>query len=799
MLRFIDISKYYTTKENEKVYALRDISFTLPEKGFYSFIGRSGSGKSTLLNILGGLDRPDFGKFLINGEDTSDYNSKEWDYYRGEKVGFIFQEFNLIEELNVEENIALSLVINDYQDEEIKSKIKKILEVVELSNYENRRVNELSGGEKQRIAIARALVKNPTIILADEPTGNLDKESSLIILKILKEISKESLVVLVTHYNEAMKFSDYIFELITGELVEQEINVSSTKIENKINHSHKLNLPFRYIKKIALQNIFYNNFKLFFTLILFVMSLMLVFITFSINNFNYGKIFFDTFKSYNVNEINFAYSRDCTVCLNKNERMLNDIKTLQDKYNNIDIFEVYKQKILLSQFVGNYERPKDRLFTDNSKIQNLIIYPKLISKDILYGHQSTSNKEILITDYVAYMLLRYSVYEVQNIQQLIGKDVIFSIQDNKYYFKISGIINTDCEDYMDSQKEYTDEEIDNFYIQYFTNYSSIYFSKENLDYMNNSSNTIHIEFYIENHLPFFNMIKLSKSVDSSTVIYGNTPNYQNEVMITLSKIFEYENITFDDFQTNEDLYINKWINKNILLLPGYSVDSPMESGYKIVGIINDINSNSTSNIMKNSLIVTDSYFNQYYSYYSKTKLIQGKIIINYSKEKIMVNLLNDINKFNYQHASIISMELNQVQQDLTMLNDVIFYITLFSLLFAILLLYTFLSNLIESKKIQIGILRSLGIPALDCSKIFIFAILLIIIFVNMVTISILSVIMRLINNEFSEIYNVNFRLFYFNNNILIILLLSCIIAIIASFIPLKKIIKMKPIDAIRNK
>jgi ABC-type lipoprotein export system ATPase subunit/ABC-type antimicrobial peptide transport system permease subunit len=798
MLRLVNISKYYLIKNNKRISALKNISLSLPEKGLFSFIGKSGSGKSTLLNILGGIDKPDSGTFLFNGKNTNDYNSIEWDNHRGKQIGFIFQEYNLIAELNVADNIALSL---GYQEIDIQLKVKAVLKQVGLSNYESRSINELSGGEKQRIAIARALVKNPAMILADEPTGSLDKESSLLILKILKEISQDKLVILVTHDDKAIEFSDIIYELRSGELIGKDIKdvPINKEIDNQRIFVRKLKLPFKYTKKIALSNLFENKIRLFFTLILFVMSLMLVFITFSLNKIDFGQISFNTFKGYNINEFNFDYSSNCSICIEENQKLLNDIQSLQDKYHNITIFKLYKHKILLSKFEGNFEHPSDDIFSDIDKIYNIIIYAKLTSKDILYGNLSTKDNEILLTDYIAYMLLRYKISDVPNIQQLVGKDIIFKVQENNYHFKIAGIINTDCEKYMDYSRTYSDKEKDIFFIKQLNNYSAIYFSKENLAYFNNSSDTIQLFFHIEGYSPFYFMKKLSSSIDNETVVYGNIPTNKNEIMLTLPKLLEFEKITANDFLTNKTFYINKWVNKEILLMPGYSIDSPLENGYKIVGILDKPDIDIDNYGYKNSMIVTDSYFDEYYNYYFNTITTGGKITLDYNHEKQTVNLINNIDELGYEHSSTISTELYNLRNDISFYQEIIFYFTLFSLILTSLLLYTYISSLIENKKIQIGILRSLGISAFDCGKIFVFAIMLTILFVNVVNFSILIFVNRLLNNKLSEMYNFTFNLFYFNTNVLVTLLLSCLVAIIASFIPLKRIIKMKPIDAIRNK
>ena len=196
MLEIINLTKTYKTKY-DIITPLENINITLPSKGMVVLPGESGCGKTTFLNLIGALDLPDSGEILFNGKDITKLDSKELNEYRNYNVGFVFQDYNLLSEFNVYDNLALALDLQDVKDK--KENISNVLKMIKLQGYETRKVKQLSGGQKQRIAIARALLKECNYILADEPTGNLDYETSNEIFKILKEISKERLVVVVTH------------------------------------------------------------------------------------------------------------------------------------------------------------------------------------------------------------------------------------------------------------------------------------------------------------------------------------------------------------------------------------------------------------------------------------------------------------------------------------------------------------------------------------------------------------------------------------------------------------------------
>lgn len=213
MIQLINVNKYYYSG-NEKIHAVRNLTVTFPDTGLSFILGPSGSGKSTLLNLLGALDTPDDGLILIEDRDLSSFTKRERTNYLNSYLGFVFQEYNILKDLSLKENISLPLEIQRWGHKKRIARIKEIINDVELSGFEKRKVNQLSGGQKQRIAIARALVKNPKLIIADEPTGNLDSETSDKIFELFKTLSKDRLIIIVTHDEEsALKYGDQIIRI----------------------------------------------------------------------------------------------------------------------------------------------------------------------------------------------------------------------------------------------------------------------------------------------------------------------------------------------------------------------------------------------------------------------------------------------------------------------------------------------------------------------------------------------------------------------------------------------------------
>lgn len=218
MLEAIHLTKIYKTKGGADVKALDDVSIVFPEKGMVFLLGKSGSGKSTLLNVCGGLDAPTSGAILVKGKSSEKFSQSDFDSYRNTYVGFIFQEYNILNEFTVEDNIALALELQGKPKD--KKVIADLLEQVDLTGYAKRKPNTLSGGQKQRIAIARALVKSPEIIMADEPTGALDSATGKQVFDTLKKLSKEKLVIVVSHDRDfAEMYGDRIIELKDGKIL----------------------------------------------------------------------------------------------------------------------------------------------------------------------------------------------------------------------------------------------------------------------------------------------------------------------------------------------------------------------------------------------------------------------------------------------------------------------------------------------------------------------------------------------------------------------------------------------------
>jgi len=240
MIRLESVNKYFNRKKKNEIHVINNTSLEMESKGLVTLLGPSGCGKTTLLNVIGGLDKVKSGRVYVDGERITGRRAGKIDEIRNLNIGYIFQNYNLVENMTVFDNVAIALKMVGVKDkDEIREKVNYVLEKVGMYRYRNRYADMLSGGERQRVGIARAIVKNPALVIADEPTGNLDSKNTLEVMNIIKAISQERLVIMVTHEEELANFyASRIIRLLDGKVVSDEVNENADnldyRVENKI-------------------------------------------------------------------------------------------------------------------------------------------------------------------------------------------------------------------------------------------------------------------------------------------------------------------------------------------------------------------------------------------------------------------------------------------------------------------------------------------------------------------------------------------------------------------------------------
>lgn len=504
MIKISGLNKIYKSKKTKKFHALKNINLTLPDNGLIFILGKSGSGKSTLLNLVGGLDSISSGSIVVDGNDLSTFKEKDFCSYRNTHIGFIFQDYHLIEELTVYENIVLSLDLNRKKD---YKNVSAALEKVDLAGYENRYPRELSGGEQQRVAIARAIVKNPRIILADEPTGNLDTHTSTAIITLLKQLSKECLILIVSHnVNDANNYADRIIELAKGEIIKDrtrnphfsdrvtlyngvlfypENGVLSNDDISTINHhcnkpailmrrtdkflptevekmqEKKIEIKNRSLsfkKEIGLSGKFLKNKTLSIALSSFMVAVIMVIMSLSqtITAFDSGAVIVGEMRESNLNSIIITKQQDelTTAQLDTKYRVSleeSDADIFREAGYGGDIYPIVNYSLPISSsynFVG-----KESRFISNNIFITETLGTMVVKEDFLtekFGDYSYLAKResfhplgVIITDYVADAILALN-------KEYKGKDYAYIVNNGlstsrwpSQIFVINGIIETD--------------------------------------------------------------------------------------------------------------------------------------------------------------------------------------------------------------------------------------------------------------------------------------------------------------------------------------------------------------------
>ena len=479
MLQLKDIVKKYNTGGTE-VEVLKKVNISFRESEFVSILGASGSGKTTLLNIIGGLDKYTSGDMLLMGRSTKEFTDRDWDSYRNGTIGFVFQSYNLIGHLSVIENVKLALSISGESNKENDIKAKKVLEDVGLGEHLHKKPNQLSGGQMQRVAIARALVTNPKVILADEPTGALDSKTSVQIMELIKEISKEKLVIMVTHNPElARKYSDRIVSVKDGEIIED----TKPYIEQEGNNGYELKktaMTFSSAIKSSFKNLLTKKFRSLMTVVASSIGIISIGLVLAISS-GMDK-YIQTMQNENLssmpitissNQINFGIGEDNNTSDSSEENLVPKsrrdvhknlysedalgngetfIKYIQenakDYYSAIDFAKGYKIKALTKNTKGDIVGVKmdgqdnsrgNTIFSVLPEDKNLIMNQFEIVKSLEQNFEYPKGNEVVLftaknneIDKNVLKALGYSENDKVKYEDVLGKE--FSIVDNNNYY-----------------------------------------------------------------------------------------------------------------------------------------------------------------------------------------------------------------------------------------------------------------------------------------------------------------------------------------------------------------------------
>lgn len=492
---------------------LNNFNYNFNNTGLYYITGKSGSGKTTLLNLIGLLDIPDKGNIIINNHDISKLNSNEKAMFINENIGFIFQDFNLIDNLNIKDNILLTT--KKYNEKEFDELINSL----DIKEIINKMPDEISGGEKQRVAIARAIIKNPKIILADEPTGNLDTENEKKIINILEKISENYLVIVVKHdINPKNK------NTINLEKKDKYIN---TIIEKKklINFNKNTNnvIPLNIKNKLLKNMVFNNKFKFMFSLLSISISILMFVVLQAIATYDsndnilklaqkYHTNYFEIDKLYKIKSIFKAYPEESD-------------KFFLEKEYGLELYNIYKlNKDIYFNDIFDFDQKNTNFYYINPETKFVSSENNVIEEKII-GTYPINENEIIISNYFANYMIDNGIcnkdgcFYPKNYNELINQNIILSKQ---FEVKITGIIDYEIKKYI-KIKNYTNDDYidDNKTVEVFhsfikNEYNKIYVTPNFIKYINqnmqsNLKKNVFIKTKIdrEEYIPF---AKLNKEV-----------------------------------------------------------------------------------------------------------------------------------------------------------------------------------------------------------------------------------------------------------------------------------------------
>jgi len=476
MLELKRIKKSYKTGEFVQ-HALKDINVKFRKNEFVAILGPSGSGKTTLLNIIGGLDKYDSGDLIINGKSTKKFKQKDWDSYRNNCIGFIFQSYNLISHITVLQNIEMGMILSGMSAKKRHKKALEVLKKVGLKDHAHKKPNQLSGGQMQRVAIARALANNPEIILADEPTGALDSKTSIQIMELIKEIAKDKLVIMVTHNPElANDYANRIVEFKDGELISDSNPVDNASEENNYKIK-KTSMNYLTALKLSFNNIKTKKGRTLITA--FASSIGIIGIALILSLSNGFKLQIDKFEKDTLSQAPIVISEQ-TMDMNSMKDMQQDkeeleeypksneihaLKTVENILHTNNITKEYMDKIekINPELIGGIAYQRGLSLNVLSKVEGKVkqidqsIFSPLpttldgkessVMKDnfeVIYGNTSINKEEILLLvdskNRVSESILKALGFEKDtiNFEDIVGKEFKIVLNDD-YYKKFENL------------------------------------------------------------------------------------------------------------------------------------------------------------------------------------------------------------------------------------------------------------------------------------------------------------------------------------------------------------------------
>ena len=819
MIQVKSINKQYHIGENV-IEAVKDISMDFSKNGMYVILGKSGCGKTTLLNLLAGLDAYDSGQIYVNGTEISYYNDSALDDYHNLDMGIVFQEHNLLPALTVYDNLKIALSIQKWEgkdEQSVDERISNTLSHVGLKGYEKRRISELSGGERQRIAIARAIVKQPKVVFADEPTGNLDVNTSQTIFELFKKLSKEYIVIIVTHDRDsAFTYGDFIYEISNGsicdasvkndkrgllyslvincdgkeyriselsysemcEYIGEKIYTASKKNKleitqvskeyrndnrctNNINREKNktCKLSMKYKVQLAFMFLCKKKVTLAMTILLMTISTVLLYSAAVVTFYDDTKII----KTY----------------LNKYEPELLPVY-IETSYTD-DFFEEHQKKV--DKGIGYSPLTEETMkYADCIKVA---LDEDLGFETVSVAFVPSEIEGMVITDYVA-------------AKNGIKLGDVVSYRETE--FEVVDIQETDYVEYRLIEKlsyGYNSSHLD-FYYNY--KYNVVYLSQSLISTESKIQNVRllipHSDFtlykrensFIESEYYYYS----DEIITETDLVCGRLPQSDNEVVVTDEFAMLRMNFCEEVFNECEYQFIDLYKNSfNDCFAGDLNLYKYFEEGIKVVVIINVENLYVDADVFIRSN-KWNEICNDYYNFYFANNSYEVK-------NKQYNDFLNILEKNGYKIDEPAINQIYGFKEILQKIKPVMIILLLFTVILDVVLVMTFINISIRENRKNIGILRALGISIGTTGSILQMEFWLIYSFSILLSIPLITGIQMVANNEYSKILTDNpYEIIKWNYIIMIIIVIAkTIIGILAANVPIKRYGKMKIVELMK--
>ncbi|MDR3216250.1 MAG: ABC transporter ATP-binding protein/permease [Clostridiaceae bacterium] len=867
MLELRNITKTYHSKYGGESRALNEISLVLPDKGLVFICGKSGSGKSTLLNIASGMDASDGGELIIDGKSSVEFKQSDFDVYRSTYAGYIFQNFGLIDELSVRENVSLSVELQGKIPS--SEQIEAALSSVGLEDYGERKSFELSGGQCQRVSIARALIKNPKIVFADEPTGSLDAATGRQIFELFKELSKSRLVIIISHDTDsAIYYGDRVVTLADGEVLSDltktsEVDVAAARAEyqSKIDkafsetafekleavdsfESTTTKFSFARALKIGISNFKTQKIRFIFMCFLTVIALTVFCLADTMRNYNYHTASVNTYEKLNINtlllinnrtditddgnEVNIPAEFDAAAiqqiadaCGEPYPAYVCDIRL--SPYQPIDEKALSASEKILESRIGEIVEASEEF--DEKTLKSFYNSTLELGR---YPQKSADAVEILISDYLADSLMCYGARSASGeiIPNSGYENVLnFYFDYNGIALKIVGIFGTDYKrTAYDEERsfEYAFNSA-NIYTAALTTKRALYnhaaknIAIPTLGYFDADGNAEDVAEDIIYELNVLGAVNAATVLSllgmPISIVYGSgygpgTALKDDEIIISKSLLDallqKYElDANYEPVYSFDKVQAADFEDCRFRLTLLDTSRPPSFTALKIVGVFDDavdfdaamnaatldvslrgvvLANPTTKNLfLEKSLVATNAYL----------PLTQSK-----GEQKKLLKILDGQN---IDYLTYAATELETMNLLFKMLSQILGGISLVLFLFVMLLMLNFISASVSSKQKEIGILRAMGARGVDTAKIFIIegAAVFLISLVLSIALSFVGIV--ILNAQLTKMFvNTISVLSPIASTFIIAAVGNALIITVGSLIPLVKIIKMKPIDAVKS-